>query len=115
MLPVWAGLPLGLFDDLYSGQPLGSGVLLWSIAVIVLDVVETRFPWRGFALELAGRGGNDHGLSYLAQALRLPIGGGRRAAGDPAPDTCHFATVYPLICRLVALLDRFRLMPVREA
>ena len=29
LLPPWAGLPLGLFDDLYSGQPMGSGVLLF--------------------------------------------------------------------------------------
>lgn len=28
-LPVWAAAPLGLFDDLVSGQPLGSAVLLW--------------------------------------------------------------------------------------
>jgi hypothetical protein len=27
LLPPWAGLPLGLFDDLYSGQPTGSGPL----------------------------------------------------------------------------------------
>lgn len=29
LLPVWAGLPLGFFDDLFSGQPLGSAILLW--------------------------------------------------------------------------------------
>ena len=29
LFPVWAGLPLGLFDDLFSGQPLGSAELLW--------------------------------------------------------------------------------------
>ena len=28
LLPMWAGLPLGVVDDLYSGQPFGSAVLL---------------------------------------------------------------------------------------
>ncbi|WP_254514666.1 rod shape-determining protein MreD [Novosphingobium sp. G106] len=51
LLPVWAGLPLGFFDDLYSGQPMGSAILLWSIAMIVIEAIELRFPWRGFALE----------------------------------------------------------------
>jgi rod shape-determining protein MreD len=39
LLPIWAGLPLGFFDDLYSGQPLGSAVMLWSGAAIALDYV----------------------------------------------------------------------------
>ena len=51
VLPMWAGLPLGLVDDLYSGQPMGSAILLWSIACIVLDIIETRLPWRNFATE----------------------------------------------------------------
>ena len=49
LLPVWAGFPLGLFDDLFSGQPLGSAALLWSLAMIAVEVIETRFPWRSFA------------------------------------------------------------------
>ena len=53
LLPVWAGLPLGLFDDLYSGQPFGSAMLTWSLAMIVLDVIEARFPWRSFLFDWA--------------------------------------------------------------
>lgn len=48
LFPVWAGLPLGLFDDLYSGQPFGSGILLWSLTTVLLDFVDVRLPWRGF-------------------------------------------------------------------
>jgi cell shape-determining protein MreD len=32
--PVWAGLPFGLFDDLFSGQPFGSSALLWSLSIL---------------------------------------------------------------------------------
>ncbi len=48
LLPLWAGLPLGAFDDLFSGQPFGSGILLFSLALIGLDLLDMRFPWRGF-------------------------------------------------------------------
>jgi rod shape-determining protein MreD len=51
LLPLWAGLPLGLFDDLYSGQPVGSGVLLFSLALIAIELIEIRFPWRNFWLD----------------------------------------------------------------
>ena len=30
LLPVWAGLPLGLIDDLFSGQPFGFAMFVWS-------------------------------------------------------------------------------------
>ena len=49
--PVWAGLPLGFVDDLYSGQPFGSAMLLWSLAMIALEAIETRWPWRSFLLD----------------------------------------------------------------
>ena len=48
LLPLWAGAPLGAFDDLVSGQPFGSAILLWSLAMIAIELIETRFPWRGF-------------------------------------------------------------------
>jgi rod shape-determining protein MreD len=42
----WTPLPLGAFDDLVSGQPLGSAMLLWTLAHLVLDAVDTRLVWR---------------------------------------------------------------------
>ena len=30
--PVWAAVPLGAFDDMLSGQPLGSAMILWTLA-----------------------------------------------------------------------------------
>lgn len=112
LLPVWAGLPLGLFDDLYSGQPFGSAILLWSIAVILLDFVETRFPWRGFALNWLFAAAVIAAYLFLAQALAQP-----GLLAEPLailPQLGLSILLYPLIARLVALFDRFRLIPVRE-
>ncbi len=47
-LPVWAAAPLGLFDDLVSGQPLGSAMLLWQLCSLMLDLVDTRLVARDF-------------------------------------------------------------------
>ena len=47
-LPVWAGAPLGLFDDLFSGQPFGSAMLLWMLASILIDVIDQRLVFRDF-------------------------------------------------------------------
>lgn len=44
----WAAAPLGLFDDLVSGQPLGSAVLLWSLCFLAIDLVEQRLVDRDF-------------------------------------------------------------------
>ena len=48
LLPSWAGLPLGAFDDLFSGQPFGSGILLFSLTLIGIELLDARFPWRSF-------------------------------------------------------------------
>jgi len=113
IFPVWAGVPLGLFDDLYSGQPFGSAILLWSIAVILLDFVETRFPWRGFTLNWLFAAAVIAAYLFLALALA-------NAAGAPSsplvmlPQLGAAILLYPLAARLVAICDRFRLIPIRE-
>lgn len=48
VLPVWAAAPLGLFDDLFSGQPLGSAMSLWTLSLIAIDLIDSRLVWRDF-------------------------------------------------------------------
>ena len=45
---VWAPLPLGLFDDLASGQPVGSAMLSWTIAFLAIDMSERSLLWRDY-------------------------------------------------------------------
>ena len=106
-------MPLGLFDDLYSGQPFGSAILLWSIAVILLDFVETRFPWRGFTLNWLFAAAVIAAYLYLALAL-ANLAGGASSPLVVLPQLGAAILLYPLAARLVALCDRFRLIPIRE-
>jgi len=112
LLPLWVGLPLGAIDDLFSGQPFGNAILLWSVAMIAIEILETRFPWRGFWQDWFTAGLVV--LLYLILALFFSGG---------MPNIYHFAAsipqillsimLYPIIARMVAVLDRLRLMRIK--
>lgn len=113
VLPIWAGLPLGFFDDLFSGQPFGSAILLWSLAMIGLDAIEARFPWRSYWLDWLV----SAGLIFACQSLGLAFAnaaGGSAAITVLIPQLVTAILLYPLSGRLVSALDRLRLMPIVE-
>lgn len=113
LFPVWAGLPLGFVDDLYSGQPIGSAVVLWSAAMLALDFIEHRFPWRGVVLNWLVASGFIAG--YLVLALQIAnLGGGSTALLTIIPQIVLSVLAYPIAARLVGLADRFRLIKIRE-
>lgn len=106
--PTWVGLPLGMFDDLYSGQPFGSAAFLWSLTMIVIEVIDSRAIWR------------DHIQDWLlaAVAITLVIFGGVAVSGLAywapeifvvMPQILISILVFPLVVRLCARLDKWRL------
>lgn len=112
LLPVWAGLPLGLVDDLYSGQPVGSAMLLWSLAMILMDLIEMRFPWRSYVMEWLVAA--MFILAYLLLAGGIAhVGGSVPLLTALVPQLCLSVLVFPLIERFVAVCDRVRLWRFR--
>lgn len=113
LLPVWAGLPLGLISDLFSGQPFGSGALLWSLALLAIEWLDARFPWRGFSQDWLTASG------LIVAALIL---GALFSGATPSfvmikslwLQALLSLLLYPIVARLVARLDRLRLMRWRE-
>lgn len=112
LFPVWAGLPLGLFDDLFSGQPFGSAVLLWSTTMIGLDILEVRFPWRGVLANWLSASAII--AAYLVLALQLATAGKGVPIAIIVPQLVLAILAYPLVARVVGAVDRFRLVPVRK-
>jgi rod shape-determining protein MreD len=113
LLPPWAGLPLGLFDDLYSGQPLGSGILLFSISLFAIEVIEARFPWRNFWLDWLTA--SVMLIVYIVCATLFsgaPLTLVQLAASTP--QLLLSIVLFPIVARIVAMLDRLRLMRVRR-
>ncbi len=105
---LWAGIPLGLLDDLVGGQPLGSGVAIWTAILLALDIMDRRFVWRNFWM--------DWGLGIIALAFALLLGGLLARAGGPAdvvallfPQWLWSSLLLPLSMQLVAALDGWRL------
>lgn len=102
-LRVWAPIPFGFFDDLVSGQPIGSAVMLWSAAFLAIEMLDQRLVERDYW--------QDWVLAAGAIAFVL-IGGRLIATGLEAHvDTLLLFQViiavllYPFVARLVAWLD----------
>lgn len=108
LLPVWAGLPLGLFNDLFSGQPFGSAAFLWSLALLAIEGIDARFPWRGFLQDW---------LVASALIAAFLLLGGLASGATPGLMTVKAlwlqallsVLVFPIIARMIARLDRLRL------
>ena len=113
VLQVWAGLPLGLWTDLFSGQPMGCSVLLFSLALLGIEMLESRFPWRDFL--------QDWVTATLAILVYLGFGVVFSGADVTAvtlaavtPQALLSILAYPVVARFVAALDIVRLLRIRK-
>ena len=105
--PAWVALPLGLFDDLFSGQPIGSAMALWTIALLMIDLLDTRMLWRDHW--------QDWGIAAGAIALELLLALVIAHAPNSAwaidliiPQIVISVLVFPLVARSCAALDRWQ-------
>lgn len=111
LMPVWAGLPLGAFDDLYSGQPPGSAIFLWSLAMLVLVVIEARIPWRNYLLDWLVAAALMC-TCIAAMLVFANASGGNAGPATVLPQLAGAVLLYPLVGRSVSMLDRLRLIPI---
>ena len=51
--PSWWAAPLGLANDLISGQPLGLSMSIWTLSMLALDLLDRRTIWRDYWIEWA--------------------------------------------------------------
>ncbi len=102
----WAAAPLGLFDDLVSGQPLGSGVLLWSLCFLGIEAIEQRMAFRGFWQDWLIAAGAIGCTRVAGRLIAVPLA----AEVDVAVAVQIAAAVllFPLATRLVAAIERKR-------
>ena len=101
-------LPLGLFNDLVAGLPVGQSMALWTLTFLILDIVDSRVGWRDYWMDWL----------FAAAAILFYTAGGWYIAREMG-GTTPFAVLlpqlalsifaYPLVARLVVALDRWRL------
>ena len=51
--PAWWAAPMGFWNDLVTGTPIGFSVTLWTAAMLVLDIADRRTLFRDYWLEWA--------------------------------------------------------------
>lgn len=108
MWQAYAALPLGLFNDLVAGHPVGQSMALWTLTFLALDLVDSRVGWRDYWLDWL----------FAALAILLYTAGMwyvARLMGSVAPFAVLLPQIalsvfaFPLVARLVVALDRWRL------
>jgi rod shape-determining protein MreD len=101
-------LPLGLFDDLMAGHPLGQSMALWTIAFLLFDFIDSRVGWRDYWTDWL----------FASFAIAFYTAGAwyvGRMMGSVAPLSIVLPQLllsiiaYPLVALAVVALDRWRL------
>ena len=102
---VWAALPLGAFDDLFSGAPIGTAAALWTMSFIAIDMIDRRWVWRDHL--------QDWGIAVALVAIYLVLALWLSSGGLPLvmllPQIVFSALLFPVSARVTAMLDRWRL------
>ena len=108
VIPAWWAAPLGLWNDLVLGLPVGLSVATFTAAMIILDLLDRRTMWRDYWLEWLIAAG----LIALAEAARWLIDG---VMGAPYPLVTMLPSVaiailsFPLAAWAASRIDRWRL------
>ncbi|USI72600.1 rod shape-determining protein MreD [Sphingomonas morindae] len=104
----WVALPLGLADDLITGQTLGTGMVGWTLCLLAIEAVEGRLLWRDYWQEWLLAAGLIAATILLGWAIARWTGG-----ATPilllAPQIVASILCFPMVSRLCVLLDRWRL------
>jgi rod shape-determining protein MreD len=107
-IPAWVAAPLGLWNDLVVGLPIGFSVAVWTGAMILLDLTDRRTMWR------------DYWVEWLLAALLLAVAELLRREVDAAmgapyalltilPPLAIAILTFPLAAWSASAIDRWRL------
>lgn len=107
--PAWIGVPLGFVDDLFSGQPIGSAMALWTLASLGIDAIDRRLYWRAFWQDWAIATVAICFVLGIGAVLAMPGAALRQMFYTVGPQILGTACLYPLGVRICGLLDRWRL------
>jgi len=104
---VWAGFPLGLIDDIFSGQPFGSAAFLWSVIFLLLEAVDRkavrRDYWQDWLIASTATIivliGAMLIVDFQSNLLRFDL---------LVPQILLSVLLYPFVARLIGAIDNWR-------
>jgi rod shape-determining protein MreD len=101
-------LPLGLFNDLVAGHPVGQSMALWTLLFLIYDVMDVRLQWRDYWMDwfVAGLSiiSYTYGVWYIGHRMGNTIN-----FQVMLPQLGLSILCYPIIARMVLTLDKWRL------
>lgn len=108
---IWSAqiaLPLGLFNDLAAGHPIGQSMALWTLTFLAFDLIDSRVGWRDYWMDWLFAA-----LAIIFYAFGSWYVAGMMGSHIPfvvlVPQILLSLLAYPLVARLVLGLDRWRL------
>lgn len=104
----WAPLPLGLFDDLASGQPVGSAMFSWTVAMLAIEASERSLFWRDYLHDWLVACAAIAGCLLAAYLFAL-FAGGQAPILAIMPQMIASMLFFPAVARGCARLDVWRL------
>ncbi|HEX7874411.1 MAG TPA: rod shape-determining protein MreD [Sphingobium sp.] len=110
MWPLWIGLPLGFFEDIVSGHPVGTAMCLWTVTLVVIDSISVRLIWRDYAQDWLIASVAIIAVIVMSWLMmHLAPGGGGGPLRGLVPQMLLSPLLFPIVARLCARLDRWRL------
>ena len=106
--PSWWGAPLGLINDLVSGDPVGLSVTVWTASMLLLDLLDRRTIWRDYWIEWA----LASVLILFSEAAQWQVAawiGAKVPFTAMLPPLLISVAAFPVVARIVARLDQWRL------
>ena len=108
VIPSWWAAPLGFFNDLVTGGPVGLSVAIWTGAMILLDLLDRRTMWRDYWVEW----GLAALLIFLNDLARWQVDhamGAHSVFSTIAPRLVIAILVFPLAAYAASRIDHWRL------
>lgn len=106
--PSWWAAPLGLANDLITGDPIGLSMSVWMAAMLALDVLDRRTAWRDYWIEWALAAL----LILMSEAAQWQVAawtGARVPFSAMIPPVLIAIAAFPVVAWLVSRIDRWRL------
>lgn len=106
--PAWWAAPLGFWNDMVTGAPIGMSVTLWTAVMVALDIADRRTLFRDYWLEWA----IAVLLLFINEWLQLQVAAWM-GAGLPfatlVPPLLISAASFPLFAWAIGRTDQWRL------
>ena len=106
--PAWWAAPLGLFNDLVTGHPVGLSVSVWTAAMLALDLTDRRTMWRDYWIEWVLAALLITANELIQWQIAALMGAPLDADWLIAPVLIS-VLLFPVVAWFVAQIDRWRL------